>query len=144
MWLRERYLINHISQVAMKGEEIMTNLEMNQMLNEYAYLTAQLESIKKAQDELKETIITKMAETGIEKIDDGEKSLSLVNKQTVKIKNEANVIAHLKESGMAKLVKEKVDTTGFNNLVKMNTTLLESVQNDYEVNKITTLMFKKK
>lgn len=144
MWLRERYLINHISQMAMKGEEIMTNLEMNQMLNEYAYLTAQLESIKKAQDELKETIITKMTESGIEKIDDGEKSLSLVNKQTVKIKNEASVIAHLKESGMAKLVKEKVDTTGFNNLVKMNTTLLESVQSDYEVNKITTLMFKKK
>ena len=45
---------------------------------------------------------------------------------------------------MAKLVKEKVDTTGFNNLVKMNTTLLESVQSDYEVVNTTVLTYKQK
>ena len=120
------------------------NLKLQQMLNEYAYIEAQMASLKKAQDELKANLINEFTAQGVTKIDDGMKSVTMSNRQTVKVKDETKVITFLKENGMAKLVKEKVDTTGFNNLVKMNTTLLESVQSDYEVVNTTVLTYKQK
>lgn len=120
------------------------NLKLQQMLNEYAYIEAQMASLKKAQDELKANLINEFTAQGVTKIDDGMKSVTMSNRQTVKVKDETKVITFLKENGMANLVKETIKTTDFNKMVKMNTMLLEGVQNDYEVVNTTVLTYKQK
>lgn len=105
------------------------NTELNNKIEKYAELQAQMEELKAQIDELKPEIIEGMINESVEKIElPSGVSAQVVTKETFKYDDEPGMIKYLKDNGLTSYIVEKINTTSMNKELKKGLTLTESLK----------------
>lgn len=115
-------------------------LTLDTLVYEYLELNIEEDVLKAKKKELKDKIVEKMG-TDKEYISKDNIKASLVDKESIKYKDEGGLIKYLKENGYSKYVVEVVDTS-LNKEIKSNITLNESVKSYVTKNISTALSVK--
>lgn len=105
------------------------NTELNNKIEKYAELQAQMEVLKTQLDELKPEIIEGMVKESVDKIElPSGVTAQVVTKETFKYDDELGMINYLKANGLTSFIVEKVNTTAMNKELKKGLTLTESLK----------------
>ena len=95
------------------------NFELNGLLNEYARVSEQMDTLKKQQDALKVNIYHILGKAPIE-YDNGFLKAKVTNALTYKYPDEVSTIKTLKELEAAQFVEETINTRKLNDNIKKN------------------------
>ena len=116
---------------------------IDELLMQYITFQEQEGRIKKAKEELKNSIVEALAEKGLTSYENGSLKGSVAMKSTVKYDDEPAIIEYLQNNGMGRFVKTVIDTTNFNKTLKSSQTLQESLKGKYSVTESPALTVKR-
>lgn len=108
------------------------NKELNKALKEYNELQSKKSSIEEDMEALKESIMSKMDELGLNKTTTPDNiTASIVMKETFKYTDEPALVKYLKDNNLSQFIVEKVNAVPMNKELKKGMSLTENLKSMY-------------
>ena len=118
-------------------------MTLDGMINKYKWMQEELENKKAELEDLKQQIVNKMTEQGVDKFQSTEGNIAtLVNRTNYKYNDEASMVAWLKKNRFANMIKEKIVTTALNKELSKQGKITKALNSYYVKDNIKTLSVK--